>query len=108
MIRAVFYKEPLYKEPSCRKSVNAKNLAMYTTVLLDRKSVRTFSSLNIVITANNQELESRCHIHLSKIKLIARFAFIKHFLEYFPVLLRNKRLFVIVMALDIQLKFGNY
>ena len=50
----LFYKEPLYKEPACRKP--AKKLK--ELVLLKTKSLRSFSSSNIFINANNAEFGS--------------------------------------------------
>ena len=53
-----FYKEPLNKEPACRRP-------KMELVLLRTKSQRNLSISNIFTTANNRELGSQFHSLLS-------------------------------------------
>ena len=59
-----FFKEPLYKEPICRRAKKFKEL-----VLLKTKSLRNCSISNMSITASNRELGNLVSINCSQIRM---------------------------------------
>ena len=61
-INALFNKEPLFKEPTCRGSKYLRNLYY-------EKKAKNRSILKLFVTANNQELGSQLHSFTAKTRI---------------------------------------